>query len=92
MFGAINGNAYEKKCRVSSRLCVVPILYALRLGLRTSIVPAINLTQVSEYRAEAGVLQNIGGYEFIFMAAAGAYAVALLFIHLLSPKLETVEL
>jgi len=27
----------------------VPILYALRLGLRTSIVPAINLAQVSEF-------------------------------------------
>ena len=28
---------------------MVPILYALRLGLRTSIVPAINLAQVSEF-------------------------------------------
>src|SRR2546423_14985398 len=32
-----------------SRVVVVPILYALRLGLRTSIVPAINLAQVSEF-------------------------------------------
>jgi Kef-type K+ transport system membrane component KefB len=32
-----------------SRLCVVPILYALRLGLRTSLLPAINLAQVSEF-------------------------------------------
>jgi Kef-type K+ transport system membrane component KefB len=34
---------------IVSRLVVVPILYALRLGLRTSIVPAINLAQVSEF-------------------------------------------
>ena len=34
---------------VVSRVVVVPILYALRLGLRTSIVPAINLAQVSEF-------------------------------------------
>jgi len=34
---------------IASRVVVVPILYALRLGLRTSIVPAINLTQVSEF-------------------------------------------
>ena len=34
---------------IVSRVVVVPILYALRLGLRTSIVPAINLTQVSEF-------------------------------------------
>jgi Kef-type K+ transport system membrane component KefB len=32
-----------------SRVVVVPILYALRLGLRNSIVPAINLAQVSEF-------------------------------------------
>ncbi len=32
-----------------SRLVVVPILYAMRLGLRNSIVPAINLAQVSEF-------------------------------------------
>ena len=32
-----------------SRVVVVPILYALRLGLRNSIVPAINLSQVSEF-------------------------------------------
>src|ERR1700704_932716 len=32
-----------------SRLCVVPILYSLRLGLRTSLLPAINLAQVSEF-------------------------------------------
>jgi len=32
-----------------SRIVVVPILYALRLGLRNSIVPAINLAQVSEF-------------------------------------------
>ena len=38
------------------------------------------------------VLQNIGGYELIFMAAAGAYLIALLLIHLLSPKLALVEL
>jgi Kef-type K+ transport system membrane component KefB len=34
---------------IVSRFVVVPILYALRLGLRTSIVPAINLAQVSEF-------------------------------------------
>src|SRR5205807_7419776 len=34
---------------IASRLVVVPILYALRLGLRTSIIPAINLAQVSEF-------------------------------------------
>ena len=34
---------------VVSRIVVVPILYVLRLGLRTSIVPAINLAQVSEF-------------------------------------------
>jgi hypothetical protein len=32
-----------------SRVVVVPILYLLRLGLRNSIVPAINLAQVSEF-------------------------------------------
>ncbi len=34
---------------IVSRVVVVPILYALRLGLRTSFVPAINLAQVSEF-------------------------------------------
>jgi hypothetical protein len=34
---------------VVSRIVVVPILYALRMGLRTSVVPAINLAQVSEF-------------------------------------------
>jgi TrkA family protein len=32
-----------------SRAVVIPILYALRLGLRNSIVPAVNLAQVSEF-------------------------------------------
>jgi Kef-type K+ transport system membrane component KefB len=32
-----------------SRLAVVPILYGLRLGHRASIIPAINLAQVSEF-------------------------------------------
>ncbi len=32
-----------------SRLSIVPILYWLRLGLRTSLLPAINLAQVSEF-------------------------------------------
>jgi Kef-type K+ transport system membrane component KefB len=32
-----------------SRLAVVPILYALRLGHRASLIPAINLAQVSEF-------------------------------------------
>ncbi len=34
---------------IVSRIVVVPILYALKLGLRSSIVPAINLAQVSEF-------------------------------------------
>ena len=34
---------------ILSRVIVVPILYVLRLGLRSSIVPAINLAQVSEF-------------------------------------------
>ncbi len=34
---------------IVSRVVVVPILYAFRMGLRTSIVPAINLAQVSEF-------------------------------------------
>jgi Kef-type K+ transport system membrane component KefB len=42
---------------IVSRIVVVPILYALRLGLRTSIVPAINLTQVSEFSI---VLASLG--------------------------------
>ncbi|MDQ6719884.1 MAG: cation:proton antiporter [Candidatus Dormibacteraeota bacterium] len=32
-----------------SRLAVVPILYSLRLGHRASLIPAINLAQVSEF-------------------------------------------
>jgi Kef-type K+ transport system membrane component KefB len=42
---------------IVSRVVVVPILYALRLGLRTSIIPAINLTQVSEFSI---VLASLG--------------------------------
>ncbi len=42
---------------ILSRIVVVPILYALRLGLRTSIVPAINLAQVSEFSI---VLASLG--------------------------------
>jgi hypothetical protein len=34
---------------IVSRIVVVPILYAMKLGLRNSIVPAINLAQVSEF-------------------------------------------
>jgi Kef-type K+ transport system membrane component KefB len=34
---------------ILSRLSVVPILYALRLGHRASLLPAINLAQVSEF-------------------------------------------
>jgi len=34
---------------ILSRLSVVPILYALRLGHRASLIPAINLAQVSEF-------------------------------------------
>jgi len=34
---------------VLSRAVVIPILYVLKLGLRNSIVPAINLAQVSEF-------------------------------------------
>jgi Kef-type K+ transport system membrane component KefB len=46
---------------VVSRAVVVPILYALRLGLRTSIIPAINLAQVSEFSiviASLGVIRG----------------------------------
>ena len=42
---------------IVSRVVVVPMLYALRLGLRTSIIPAINLTQVSEFSI---VLASLG--------------------------------
>ncbi len=49
---------------IASRVVVVPILYALRLGLRTSILPAISLAQVSEFSiviASLGVtLHQIG--------------------------------
>ena len=34
---------------ILSRIVVVPLLYALRLGLRNSIIPAINIAQVSEF-------------------------------------------
>ena len=34
---------------ILSRSVVIPILYVLKLGLRNSIVPAINLAQVSEF-------------------------------------------
>jgi Kef-type K+ transport system membrane component KefB len=34
---------------IVSRLSVVPILYALKLGHRASLLPAINLAQVSEF-------------------------------------------
>ncbi len=34
---------------ILSRLAVVPILYGLRLGHRASLLPAINLAQVSEF-------------------------------------------
>ena len=42
---------------VVSRLSVVPILYALRLGHRTSLLPAINLANVSEFSI---VIASIG--------------------------------
>jgi hypothetical protein len=44
-----------------SRLTVVPILYAFRLGHRASLLPAINLAQVSEFSiviASLGRMQN----------------------------------
>jgi Kef-type K+ transport system membrane component KefB len=40
-----------------SRLVVVPILYALRLGHRASLIPAINLAQISEFSI---VIASIG--------------------------------
>ena len=46
---------------VVSRLSVVPLLYALRLGHRTSLLPAINLAQVSEFSiviASLGLARN----------------------------------
>ena len=45
-----------------SRLSVVPILYALRLGHRASLLPAINLAQVSEFSiviASLGFTQKV---------------------------------
>jgi len=46
---------------ILSRLSVVPILYALRLGHRASLLPAINLAQVSEFSiviASLGLARN----------------------------------
>jgi hypothetical protein len=40
-----------------SRVVVVPILYALRLGHRASLIPAINLAQISEFSI---VIASIG--------------------------------
>ncbi len=37
------------------------------------------------------VLEFIGGYDYIFLAAAGIYLLALLVIHILSPKMTPVE-
>ncbi len=34
---------------IASRLVVVPVLYSLRLGQRASILPAVNLAQLSEF-------------------------------------------
>ncbi len=34
---------------IASRVVIAPILYALRMGHRTSLIPAINLAQVSEF-------------------------------------------
>jgi Kef-type K+ transport system membrane component KefB len=42
---------------ILSRLAVVPILYGLRLGHRASLIPAINLAQVSEFSI---VIASIG--------------------------------
>lgn len=46
---------------IVSRLSVVPILYALHLGHRASLLPAINLAQVSEFSiviASLGLARN----------------------------------
>ncbi len=46
---------------ILSRLSVVPILYGLRLGHRASLLPAINLAQVSEFSiviASLGLARN----------------------------------
>lgn len=45
---------------IVSRVVVIPILYALRMGLRTSILPAINLAQVSEFSIVIASLGVIG--------------------------------
>ena len=53
---------------ILSRVVVVPILYALRMGLRTSIIPAINLAQVSEFSiviASLGVVQHQIGQDML---------------------------
>ena len=46
---------------IASRFVVVPILYTLRLGLRASLLPAINLAQISEFSiviASLGLLRG----------------------------------
>ena len=53
---------------IVSRVVVVPILYALRMGMRTSIIPAINLAQVSEFSiviASLGVVQHQIGQDVL---------------------------
>src|SRR5438093_11873734 len=58
---------------IVSRVVVVPILYALRLGLRTSIVPAINLAQVSEFSI---VIASLG----VTMAQVHQYVLTMVII------------
>ena len=53
---------------IVSRVIVVPILYALRMGLRTSIIPAVNLAQVSEFSiviASLGYVQHQIGQDVL---------------------------
>jgi Kef-type K+ transport system membrane component KefB len=61
---------------VSRAVTVVPPLYALRQGLRTSIVPAINLAQISEFSL---VLIQVGVQAGQITAQTGS-AVAFAFV------------
>src|SRR5207249_760501 len=46
---------------ILSRVAVVPILYALRMGHRTSLLPAINLTQMGEFAIVLASLAHARG-------------------------------
>jgi Kef-type K+ transport system membrane component KefB len=72
---------------IASRLLtVVPVLHALRLGHRASLLPAINLSQISELSLVLLALGNAAGdvsdqsigiaaFAFAFLAIASTYAI-----------------